>query len=109
MAANIPVTQSVFALSPLQFLEDTFSDSPLNSSALQILLKSPNTKNILTLIDSGSSVSFLDSRFALQNNLKLSNLKMPLRLMLFDSTPASSGLIYQYTDLSIKIPLLNPP
>ena len=104
MAANILVTQSVFTSSPLQFLEDAFSDSPLNSGALQISLKSPNAKNILTLIDSSSSVSFLDSRFALQNNLKLSNLKTPLRLTLFDGTPASSGLIYQYTDLSVEFP-----
>ena len=80
------------------------ADSPSDSNAIYVSLKSDNIKNIHTLIDSGSSVSFLDSRFALQHNLKISNLKRPLRLTLFDGSPASSGLLYQYTDLEVEFP-----
>ena len=96
----------MFASSSPQFLEDALSgsDSRFDSNALYISLKSQNTKNINTLIDSGSSVSFLDSRFALQNNLQLSNLKTPLKLTLFDGSQASNGLIYQYTDLEVEFP-----
>src|SRR5258708_32667322 len=78
--------------------------TPASIPTLYILLKSPNIKNINTLINSGSSVSFLNSCFTLQNNLQLSNLKMLLRLTLFNSSLASNGYIYQYTNLKVKFP-----
>ena len=92
--------------SPPVFLEDSVpvSDSPSVPSAFYISLNSTNVKNIRTLIDSGSSVSFIDSRFALANHLKISNLKRPLKLTLFDGSSATSGLIYQYTDLDVTFP-----
>ena len=94
------------SLSPLVFLEDSvpISDSPSVPSAFYISLNSTNIKNIHTLIDSGSSVSFIDSQFALANHLKISNLKRPLKLTLFDGSSATSGLIYQYTDLDVTFP-----
>jgi hypothetical protein len=68
-----------------------------NPSTLYINLYSETLKNIHTLIDSGSTDCFIDSHFALDNNLKIKNLKTPLCLMLFDSSSTSSGLIYQFT------------
>jgi hypothetical protein len=87
-------------------LKDVFpiSNSISNPSTLSITLKSENIKKNCTLIDSGSSVSFINLRFTLQNNLKLLNLKTLLKLMLFDGSTASSGHIYQYTDLNVEFP-----
>ena len=96
----------MFASSSPQFLEDALSGpgSRFDSNALYISLKSQSTKGTNTLIDTGPSVSFLDSRFALQNNLQLSNLKTPLRRTLFNGSQASNGLIYQCTDLEVEFP-----
>jgi len=68
-----------------------------NPSALYVNLYSENLKNIPTLIDSGSTDCLIDSPFGLANNLKIENLKKPLRLTLFDSSTTSSGLFYQFT------------
>ena len=84
--------------------EDFNAEYPSGPNAFYVSLKTDKLKNIRTLIDSGSSVSFLDSRFALQHNLNISNLRRPLRLTLFDGSPASSGLLYQYTDLTVEFP-----
>jgi len=87
-------------------LEEVFLNAASlhSSSALIILLQSENLQNIQTLIDSGTSHCFLDSRFALSNNLPLSNLKILLRLSLFDGSITSQGLIYQYTTLPVVFP-----
>ena len=68
----MPVTNSMSPLSsPATLKMDIDSaTSPSETNAIYVTLKSDKTKNIGTLIDSGSSVCFLDSRFALQNNLK---------------------------------------
>src|SRR5258706_6596366 len=73
-------------------------------SALFINLKIQLTKNIRTLIDSGASDNFMDSRFAIDNGLALQNLQNPLRLTLFDGSTASHGIILQSTTLSVAFP-----
>ena len=73
-------------------------------SALFINLKTKNLQNIRTLIDSGASDCFIDSRFALASRLQLSNLKTPLRLSLFDGSIATQGLISQSTTLDVSFP-----
>jgi hypothetical protein len=75
-----------------------------NPSTLYINLYSETLKNIRTLIDSGSTNCFIDSRFAIDNNLKIENLKTPLHLTLFDSSSTSSGLIYQFTQQTLQFP-----
>ena len=74
------------------------------SSALCTTLKTQNVKNIRTLIDSGASDCFIDSRFAIAQNFPLQNLKKPLHLSLFDGSSASHGLISQCTILTVEFP-----
>lgn len=106
MSADTPGKSSVFASRPSAILESVRANAASfrDSNALYINLKSGNTKNIRTLIDSGSSVPFINSRFALANNFKISNLKNPIHLTLFDGSQASCGLLYQYTDLDLVSP-----
>ena len=61
-------------------------------------------KNITTLLDSGSTDCFIDSRFAINNQLPLENLEKPLRLSLFNGSTASQGLILQSTTLDVTFP-----
>jgi len=77
---------------------------PHTNSALIIDLHTENSKPIRTLIDSGSSHCFIDSRFAISNNFKLENLNTPLRLSLFDGSISSHGLVVQYTTLLVRLP-----
>ena len=73
-------------------------------SALYVNMASANLSDIRTLIDSGSTSSFLDSRFAQRNNLKIKDLKTPLRLTPFNGTTTLSGLITQSTQQTIRFP-----
>jgi hypothetical protein len=73
-------------------------------SALFIDIHTENIQNIRTLIDSGSSDCFIDSRFALANNFHLENLPIPLRLSLFDGSASANGLIIQFTTQKIRLP-----
>ena len=73
-------------------------------SALYLDLQSENIKNIRTLVDSGSSDCFIDSRFAISNGLPLENLETPLHLSLFDGSSASQGRIIQFTNLLVTLP-----
>ena len=73
-------------------------------SALYLKLNTETLKNITTLLDSGSTDCFIDSRFAINNQLPLENLKKPLRLSLFDGSTASQGLILQSTTLDVSFP-----
>jgi hypothetical protein len=78
-----------------------------NPTALFINLSSnnlKNLKNIRALVDSGSTDCFIDSRFTLNNNLKIENLVTPLHLTLFDGSSMSSGLIYQFTQQTLHFP-----
>ena len=75
-----------------------------SQSALFIDLLAENSITTHTLVDSGSSHCFIDSRFAISNNFKLENLEKPLRLSLFDGSTSSHGLIIQYTRLLIRFP-----
>jgi len=70
-------------------------------SALFINLHLENLKNIHTLIDSGSTDCFINSQFAINNNLPLVNLKNPLWLTLFDGSVTTQGLIIQSTTIDI--------
>jgi hypothetical protein len=74
------------------------------STALLIDIKYKNTKNIHTLIDSGTSENFMDSQFALNNSVPLQNLKEPLCLTLFDGSASSDGLIVQPVTLNGESP-----
>jgi len=61
-------------------------------------------ENVCTLLDSGSTDCFIDSRFAIDNNLPLQNLEKPLQLSLFNGSTASQGLILQSMILDIQFP-----
>jgi len=73
-------------------------------SALHLSENTENLDEISTLLDSGSTGYFIDSRLAIDNQLPLENLKKPLRLTLFDSSATSQGLIFQLTTLNIYFP-----
>src|SRR5258708_23798072 len=74
------------------------------STALFITLNTQKTKNIQTLIDSGASDNFIDSRFAFNNGFPICNLKKLLQLSLFNGLTASHGLIIQYTMFDVNFP-----
>jgi hypothetical protein len=73
-------------------------------SALFIDIHTENIQNICTLIDSGSSDCFIDSRFTLANNFHLKNLPIPLCLSLFDGSASANRLIIQFTTQKIHLP-----
>ena len=73
-------------------------------SALFIDIQIQNIKNICTLINSGASDNFMDSRFAIDNGFALQNLQNPIRLTLFDGSAASHGLIQQFCTLDVDFP-----
>jgi hypothetical protein len=74
------------------------------TSVLYLSINTENLKNISTLLNSGSTDCFIDSRFTIDNQLLIENLKNPLCLTLFDGSVASQGLIVQSTTLDIQFP-----
>jgi len=99
MPVENSVSSSESALYELVRLNAVSLHSP---SALYVNIASANLSDIRTLIDSSSTSSFLNSQFAQRNNLKIKDLKTLLRLMLFDGTTTSSGLITQSTQQTIR-------
>jgi len=70
-------------------------------SALYLSENTEILKENSALLDSGSTGCFIGSRLAIDNQLPLENLRIPLRLTLFDGSVASQGLIFQSTTLDI--------
>ena len=90
----------------LALLEEVrFNAAALRSpQSLFIKFNTKNVKNIRTLVDSGASESFIDSRFAIDNRFPLQNLKKPLRLKFLNGSSATQSLIIQSTTLDIQFP-----
>ncbi len=77
----MPANNSVSPSGDLALLEEVCLNalSFTSHSALFTNLKLQNTQNIRTLIDSGASDNFMDSRFAIDNGLALQNLALPYK------------------------------
>ena len=88
----------------MALLEEVRLNAPsfFSSTALFLELKIQNTNTIRTLINSGASDNFMDSRFA--HDFPLENLKKPLRHTLFDGSAASQGLLFQSVTLDVDLP-----
>src|SRR5467141_4624385 len=73
-------------------------------NSLSIPLSSKLVSKIVTLIDSGSSHSFMDITFTQKNKIPTCRLPTPVRLTLFDGTTASAGFITKSTIIPVMFP-----
>ena len=106
VAADMLVSSSMSASSDLALLKGAHLNAASfhSPSTLVIDISTENNTRLCTLINSGSSDCFINSRFAISNNFKLENLEKPLWLYLFNRSSTSSSLIVQYTNLIICLP-----
>ena len=73
-----------------------------DTHSLIVSLSSDAVPSFRTLIDSGSTDSFLDTEFANSLHLFKNRLKQPLRLTLFDGS--SAGYIREFVTIPIRFP-----
>src|SRR5258706_1274870 len=104
--ADPPVTSSVSTSRPSAPLEvvNLNAASFHSPSVLYLKINMEKLENVCTLPHSGSTDCFIDSRFAIDNNLPLQNLEKPLWLSLVNGSTASQGLILQSMILDIQFP-----